>query len=85
MEPKQGPRPSHPFGAGGMLLGPEGVRNGILSAFGMTFNYVHAALEFGTNKFADVGVRYKGNGTFMTAQETLKRSLKIELNHYVKG
>lgn len=85
MEPKQGPRPSRPFGAGGMLLGPEGGRNGVLSAFGMTFDYVHAALEFGTNKFADVGVRYKGNGTFMTAQETLKRSLKIELNHFVKG
>ena len=24
MEPKQGPRPARPFGAGGMLLGPEG-------------------------------------------------------------
>ncbi len=85
MEPKQGPRPSRPFGGGGMLLGPEDGRNGILSAFGMTFNYVHAALEFGTNKFADVGVRYKGNGTFMTAQNTLKRSLKLDLNQYVKG
>jgi spore coat protein H len=85
MEPKQGPRPQRARGAGSMLLGPEGGRNGILSAFGMTFNYVHAALESGTNKFADVGVRYKGNGTFMTAQNTLKRSLKIDLNQYVKG
>ena len=85
MEPKQGPRPARPFGAGGMLLGPEGGRNGILAAFGMQFDYAHATLEFGTNRFQDVGVRYKGNGTFMTAQNSLKRSLKIDLNHYVKG
>ena len=85
MEPKQGARPNRPFGAGGMLLGPEGGRNGILAAFGMQFDYVHATLEFGTNRFPDVAVRYKGNGTFMTAQDTLKRSLKIDLNHFVKG
>lgn len=86
MEPKQGPRPARRPGAGGMsLLGPEGGRNGILAAFGTQFNYVHAALEFGTNKFPDVGVRYKGNGTFMTAQESLKRSFKLDLNQYVKG
>lgn len=86
MEPKQGQRPARPFGAGGFsLLGPEGGRNGILSAMGTQFDYVRAALEFGTNWFADVAVRYKGNGTFMTAQNTLKRSLKIDLNHFVKG
>jgi spore coat protein H len=86
MEPKQGPRPARPFGAGGMsLLGPEGGRNGVLAAMGLQFDYVHAALEFGTNKFADVGVRYKGNGTFMTSQNSLKRSLKIDLNHFVQG
>jgi len=33
----------------------------------------------------DVGVRYKGNGTFMEARDSLKRSLKIELNKYAKG
>ena len=85
MEPKQGQRPQRAFGAGSMLLGPEGGRNGILSAFGTTLNYVHAALEFGTNKFPDVGVRYKGNGTFMTAQNGIKRSLKIDLNQFTKG
>jgi len=85
MEPKQGARPARPFGTGGMLLGPEGGRNGILAAFGTQFDYVHAALEFGTNRFQDVAVRYKGNGTFMTSQNSLKRSLKIDLNHFVKG
>jgi spore coat protein H len=86
MEPKRGLRPARPFGPGGLsLLGPEGGRNGVLSAMGMQFDYVHAALEFGTNRFQDVGVRYKGNGTFMTSQDSLKRSLKIGLNHYVQG
>jgi hypothetical protein len=85
MEPKQGSRPARSFGAGGMLLGPEGGRNGIMAAFGTQFEYVHANLEFGTNRFRDVGVRYKGNGTFMTAQDGLKRSLKIDLNQFTKG
>ncbi len=86
MEPKQGPRPARPFGAGGMsLLGPEGGRNGVLAAMGLQFDYVHASLEFGANRFQDVGVRYKGNGTFMSSRNTPKRSFKIGLNHFVKG
>jgi hypothetical protein len=32
-----------------------------------------------------VGVRYKGNGTFMESRDSLKRSLKIDLNQYAKG
>jgi len=46
---------------------------------------VHADLEFGTNNFKDVGVRYKGNGTFLSSRDGLKRSLKIDLNQFVKG
>jgi hypothetical protein len=60
MEPKQGARPQfRPGGGGSFLQGPEGGRNGIASAFGIVFNYVHADLEFGTNVFKDVGVRIK--------------------------
>jgi spore coat protein H len=86
MEPKQGPRPEPRPGARGFSLqGPEGGRNGMMAAFGLKFDYVHADLEFGTNRFKDVGVRYKGNGTFFSSQNTLKRSLKIDLNQFVKG
>jgi spore coat protein CotH len=84
MEPKQGERPAGPSGGGFSLQGPEGGRNGLMSAFGVTFNYVHADLELGTNVFKDVGVRYKGNGTFMSSARDLKRSLKIDLNQFVK-
>ncbi|HOW66473.1 MAG TPA: CotH kinase family protein [Candidatus Paceibacterota bacterium] len=86
MEPKQGGRPQfRPGGQGSFLQGPEGGRNGIAAAFGIVFDYVRADLEFGTNRFKDVGVRYKGNGTFLSSRESLKRSFKLDLNQYVKG
>jgi spore coat protein CotH len=68
-----------------MLQGPEGKRNGIASAMGIEFTYVHADLDFEGQPFKDVAVRFKGNGTFMESRGSLKRSLKIELNKYVKG
>jgi len=72
-------------GFGMMLQGQEGKRNGIASAMGIEFEYVHADLEFEGRLLKDVGVRYKGNGTFMESQGSLKRSLKIDLNKYVNG
>ena len=72
-------------GPGNMLLGAEGKRNGLASAMGIEFNYVHANLEFEGQQFDDVGVRFKGNGTFLQSRGSLKRSLKIDLNKFVKG
>lgn len=72
-------------GRGSFLQGAEGKRNGLASAAGIEFKYVHADLEFEGKQIKDVGVRYKGNGTFMEARGSLKRSLKIDLNEYVKG
>jgi len=43
------------------------------------------AREFDGQVFKDVAVRYKGNGTFMQSRGSLKRSLKVDLNKYVKG
>lgn len=67
------------------LQGPEGKRNGVAAMAGIEFNYVHADLEFEGREFRDVGVRYKGNGTFMESRGALKRSLKIDLNQFEKG
>lgn len=72
-------------GRGMMLQGPEGKRNGLASAMGIEFVYVHADLEFEGRLLRDVAVRYKGNGTFLESRGSLKRSLKVDLNHYVKG
>lgn len=74
-----------PQGIAAMLLAPEGKRNGIGAALGFEFEYVHADLEFEGRLLCDVGVRYKGNGTFMESRDSLKRPLKIALNKYVKG
>jgi spore coat protein CotH len=52
---------------------------------GLEFNYVHAAIDFNGTVLKDVGVRYKGNSTYMQSRESLKRSLKLEFNKYVKG
>lgn len=73
-------------GAGGMnLLGPEGGRNGLAAARGFQFEYVRANLEFAGQHFTNVAVRYKGNGTYIRSQNTLKRPLKADLNGFVKG
>jgi spore coat protein CotH len=84
MEPVQGPRPTRrPNGS--FLQGPEGGRNGIASAFGIQFNYARADLEFGSQRVSEVAVRYKGNGTFLSSRESLKKSMKLDLDHFVKG
>jgi hypothetical protein len=68
------------------LLAEPGRRNGVSSVLlGLDFEYVHADLEFEGTSFPNVAVRYKGNGTFMEARDSLKRSFKIDLNKHVKG
>ena len=67
------------------LQGAEGKRNGLASAMGIEFEYVHANLEFESASFTNVAVRYKGNGTFAQSRGSQKRSFKIDLNEFVKG
>ncbi len=52
---------------------------------GIDFGYVHADLELDSKKFGDVAVRYKGNGTYMDARNSEKKSFKVDLNEFVKG
>lgn len=85
-----GPRPPQAQGTGGgppgmQLQGREGKRNGLSSMMGVEFEYVHADLEFAGRKFTDVAVRYKGNGTYMDARNSEKKSFKVDLNEFVKG
>ncbi len=73
-------------GGGGLRLqGPEGKRNGLSGAAGIDFEYVHADLDFGGGRLTNVAVRYKGNGTYMTSLGSDKKSLKVDLNEFVKG
>ena len=72
-------------GRDSFLQGAPGKRNGLASAMGWEFKYVHADLEVSGVAFKDVAVRYKGNGTYMESQGGLKRPIKVDLNKYVKG
>jgi hypothetical protein len=67
------------------LQGAKGKRNGLAAIMGIEFAQVHADLEFEGRTFADVAVRYKGNGTFIESRTSVKRPLKIDLNKFVKG
>lgn len=83
-----GPTPrGGPGGRGGgfSLQGAAGSRNGLAAAMGIEFDYVHADMEFEGHRFKDIAVRYKGNGTWMQSQGSLKRSLKVDLNEFAKG
>lgn len=66
-----------------LLIGPEGKPNGIGTTFGLEFAYVHADLEINGHRFPNVGLRYKGNGTFLEARDSPKKSFKIQLDHFV--
>lgn len=74
-----------PRGPGIFLQGAEGKRNGLASAMGIEFEYAHADLTVEGVAFTNVGVRYKGNGTFLQSRSGLKRSLKLDLIQYSKG
>lgn len=81
--------PGGPGGRGGPpglnLQGPQGGRNGLSAARGIQFDYVRAQLEFDGHRLNDIAVRYKGNGTYMQARDTEKKSFKLDLNDFAKG
>ena len=67
------------------LQGANGRRNGMAAAMGIQYPQVHADLDFEGWRFQDVSVRYKGNNTYMTSRNQLKRPLKLVLNRGFKG
>lgn len=50
--------------------------------FGIEFPWAHAELHAGGRVYKNVGLRYKGNGSYVSTDKMLKRNLKIELDHY---
>jgi spore coat protein CotH len=64
---------------------PEGLRNGITGASGLSLEYVHGNLTIENLLFENTGVRYKGNGTLRRGIPLGKVSLKADLNKYVAG
>ena len=52
------------------------------SGFGVEFPWVHGTLTAGGTSYPNVGVRYKGNASYMASSRGLKRNFKIDLDHY---
>lgn len=53
--------------------------------FGFDFDYVRGELEFGGKRWADVGVRFKGNSSYLSSAKGLKRPFKIDFDRFVEG
>src|SRR5262245_45328264 len=53
--------------------------------FGMDFAYVKCTVEVDGKTYKDVGIRFKGSGTYISAQGRLKLPFKIDFDRYVEG
>lgn len=79
------PRPGGPGGGGPRFQAEDGRRNGLAGSMGIDFKFVKGDLNFSGQEFKEIAARYKGNSTFMASRTSLKKSMKLDLNKYVKG
>lgn len=62
-----------------------GKRETHRSAFGTEFPWAKAALTVEGTTIEPVGLRYKGNSTYLATARGLKRSFKVDLDRYDEG
>ncbi|MBS0204524.1 MAG: CotH kinase family protein [Planctomycetes bacterium] len=55
------------------------------NTFGVDFPWSQCDLSFEGETLKDVGIRYKGNYTFLAAARSLKKSFKLDMNRNVSG
>ncbi len=67
------------------LRNPKARRSGLAGVVGLDFNWARAHLEFAGAQFSSVGVRYRGNGTYLNSLFGLKQPFKVGLDKFVKG
>ena len=60
-------------------------RPGLGGYLGLNHKYGKADVEIDSEQIANVGVRYKGNGSFLVGREFGKYSFKIDFNEYQDG
>jgi len=53
-------------------------------SFGYEFDYVSADIALDGRKFSRVGLRFKGNGTYMMSAGQKKRPFKVDFNRFVE-
>lgn len=71
-----------PPGFGAPRKQPEGTHR---NTFGVDFPWSQGDITVDGKTIKDVGVRYKGNYTFMATARSLKKSMKFDLNRIVDG
>lgn len=83
---KMEPPPRPPFGGGPTAGGPNRPAPGSpdfgAGNFGFEFEYVPAKVVINGRKLDNVGLRYKGSGTYMMSARQVKRSLKLDFDRY---
>ncbi|MDB6053238.1 MAG: Inner spore coat protein [Verrucomicrobiales bacterium] len=65
------------------LRNPKAKRNGLAGVVGIDFNWAEGRLEFADQPLEKVGVRYRGNGTYLNSLFGPKQSFKVDLNRQV--
>ena len=53
--------------------------------FGLMFAYVRGEVEFEGRRITDVGIRFKGNSSFLSAGEGRRRPFKLDFSRFVDG
>jgi len=81
------PRPGRGFGMFGAPPRPpekpaDPAREVHKNTFGTDLPWAKGAVRIGEETFADVGVRYKGNGTILDAGRSAKKSFKVDLDRF---
>lgn len=66
------------------LRNPKATRSGLAGVVGIDFPYSEGSFEFAGQTFDKVGVRYRGNGTYLNSLWGNKQSFKVDLNRIVK-
>lgn len=59
---------------------PTDVHKG--GSFGIEFPFVHADFTAEGKTYKDIGLRYKGGGSFVMSNGRTKRNFKVELDHF---
>ena len=87
LEPKRIHPLPHFFQPDGSILlrNPEAQRSGLAGVLGFDFNWSSADLAIGGRAITNVGVRIKGNGTYLSSLASGKRSLKVGIDKYNQG
>jgi len=67
------------------LRNPAAIRPGLAGVLGIDLPWSAGELEFGGLRFTNVAARFKGNGTFLGAVRSHKRSFKLDLNQEAPG